>query len=212
MLHFHSSTIGGIAAFLLLAGCDKASQTAEAPAASVAQSEPAAPPVEEPSASNASVDGWDGSGTSKLGHPLPEFELDKVGGGKIKAQDLRGRWTVLALWSASDAASLADEPYIRAVLSAADQDPDLDFLSVHIKTDADADPVKAFKGNRWPTLMADDKAMQSFGLSSLPVYLLVGPDLVIEASRGALARTPEEGVKSMFRGVAEVKKQVSSPE
>jgi hypothetical protein len=192
-----------------MAGCE--AKTAEAPPAPAAQA--AAPPAAETeTAANASVEGWDGSGTSKMGKELPEFELDKIGGGKVEAQELRGHWTVLALWSASDAASLADVPYIRSIVSAAEQDPDLDFLSIHIKTDALADPVRAFDGNRWPTLMADDKAMQSFGVSTLPVYLLVGPDLVIEASRGALAKTPENGIKGMFRGIAEVKKQVSSPE
>lgn len=202
----------GAAALVALGGCEKAPQTAQAPAAETAAPvEPATPSQAEAAVSTASVEGWDGSGTIRLGKPLPEFEFEKIGGGKIEASSLRGRWTVLALWSASDAASLADEDYIRAVVSAADADPDLDFLSVHFKTDTAADPAKAFKGKPWPTLLADEKALQSFGVSTLPVYLLVGPDLVVEASRGALAKTPD-GIKPMFRGIAEVRKQVSSPE
>jgi hypothetical protein len=205
--------IAAAAALIALCGCGESTQSAQAPPTPEAASpaETPAPPQPDAGASTANVEGWDGSGAAKLGKPLPEFEFEKIGGGKIEASSLRGRWTVLALWSASDAASLADEPYIRAVISAADQDPDLDFLSVHIKTDAAADPAKAFKGKPWPTLLADDKALQSFGVSTLPVYLLVGPDLVIEASRGALAKTPD-GIKPMFRGIAEVRKQVSSPE
>jgi len=198
-------------ALITLGGCEKAQQTAQAPSTEMAApAEAVAPPPADASAS-ASVEGWDGTGTTKLGKPLPEFEFDKIGGGKADASSLRGRWTVLALWSASDAASLADEDYIRAIVSAADQDPDLDFLSVHIETDAARDPAKAFKGRPWPTLLADEKAQQSFGASALPVYLLIGPDLVVEASRGALAKTPD-GIKPMFRGIAEVRKQVSSPE
>jgi hypothetical protein len=199
------------AAFIAICGCEKAPPAAQASVEAAAPTETAAPPQPDTAAGAASVEGWDGSGAAKLGKPLPEFELQKVGGGKVEASSLRGRWTVLALWSASDAASLADEDYIRAVVSAADQDPDLDFLSVHIKTDAAADPAKSFKGKPWPTLLADDKALQSFGVSTLPVYLLVGPDLVIEASRGALAKAPD-GIKPMFRGIAEVRKQVSAPE
>lgn len=202
----------GATALIALGGCEKPPQSAQAPAAeTAAPAEATPPPQPEAAASTASVEGWDGSGTTKLGKPLAEFEFEKIGGGKVEASSLRGRWTVLALWSASDAASLADEDYIRAVLSAADQDPDLDFLSVHIRTDATADPAKAFKGKPWPTLLADDKALQSFAVSALPVYLLIGPDLVIEASRGALAKTPD-GIKPMFRGIAEVKKQVAAPE
>jgi hypothetical protein len=209
--HFMTPLIGA-AALALLAGCGEAPQSAQTPEAETAVPAEPAPPSPEAAAAMASVEGWDGSGTAKLGKPLPQFELDKLSGGKVSAESLRGKWTVLALWSASDAASLADEVYIRSVISAADQDPDLDFLSVHVKTDANADPAKAFKGNPWPTLLADEKALQSFGVSALPVYLLVGPDLVIEASRGALAKTPDDGIKPMFRGIAEVKKQVSSPE
>jgi hypothetical protein len=202
----------GAAALIALGGCEKAPRTAQPPAAETyTPVEPAAPSQAEAAASTASVEGWDGSGTTKLGKPLAEFEFEKIGGGKVEASSLRGRWTVLALWSASDAASLADEDYIRAVVSAADADPDLDFLSVHIRTDAAADPAKVFKGKPWPTLQADEKALQSFGVSTLPVYLLIGPDLVVEASRGALAKTPD-GIKPMFRGIAEVRKQVAAPE
>jgi hypothetical protein len=178
-----------------------------APAPSAAgEAPPAAAVSAEP------VEGWDNSATSLLGKPLPGVELSKPDGSKMQADELRGRWTVVALWSASNPDSIADETYIRSVISAADQDPDLDFLSVHVKTDAAADPAKLFKGNPWPTVLADDKAMQTFGVSALPAYLLIGPDLTIEASRGALSKTPEDGIKGMFRGISEIRKQIGSPQ
>jgi hypothetical protein len=45
-----------------------------------------------------------------------------------------------------------------------------------------------------------------------PAYLLVGPDLNIEAYRGALSAMPNDGIKSVIRGVAEVRKQISAPQ
>jgi hypothetical protein len=203
---------------LLFAACSEqtsappvaTSETATpAAAAALGEAAPTAPPSEAVSAEP--MEGWDNKATNLLGRPVPAFEFDKPGGGKMEASELRGHWTVLALWSASSPDSVADEDYIRAVDSAANQDPDLDFMSVHVKTDAAADPQKIFKGKPWPTVMADDKAMQTFGVATLPAYLLIGPDLTIEASRGALSKTPEAGIKDMFRGISEVRKQVGSP-
>jgi hypothetical protein len=183
---------------ILLSACG------EPPASAPTASEPAAttgeaPPPPAAAVAAEPVEGWDNAATTLLGKPL-------------QAEKLRGRWTVVALWSASNPDSIADETYIRSVISAADQDPDLDFLSVHVKTDAAADPAKLFKGNPWPTVLADDKAMQTFGVSALPAYLLIGPDLTIEASRGALSKTPEDGIKGMFRGISEIRKQIISPQ
>ena len=46
----------------------------------------------------------------------------------------------------------------------------------------------------------------------MPAYILVGPDLTIEGYRGALSATPDDGIKSVIRGVAEIRKQVAAPE
>jgi hypothetical protein len=40
----------------------------------------------------------------------------------------------------------------------------------------------------------------------------VGPDLNIEAYRGPLSATPDDGIKSVIRGVAEVRKQIAAPQ
>jgi hypothetical protein len=206
-------TLTPVLAALLVSACGEPPPTgpaAEGPAAAPSASGEASPPLPAAVASEP-IEGWDNAATSLLGKPLPGVELSKTDGSKMQAEDLRGRWTVVALWSASNAVSIADETYIRSVISAADQDPDLDFVSVHVKTDAAADPQKLFKGNPWPTVLADDKAMQTFGVSALPAYLLVGPDLTIEASRGALSKTPDNGIKDMFRGISEIRKQIRAP-
>src|SRR5215216_1095720 len=103
--NFILPSVIGAAALIALGGCEKAPQSAQAPAPETTAS--VAPPQPNVAGNTTSAEGWDDSGSAKLGKPLPEFELEKVGGGKIEASSLRGRWTVLALWSASDAASLA---------------------------------------------------------------------------------------------------------
>jgi hypothetical protein len=49
--------------------------------------------------------------------------------------------------------------------------------------------------------------LSAFGLTDLPVYLLVAPDLTIVGVHRALSETPEDGVKPMFRGVAELRRR-----
>jgi hypothetical protein len=49
-------------------------------------------------------------------------------------------------------------------------------------------------------------------VTSAPVYLLIGPDLTIEGYRGQLASTPDDGIKSVIKGYAEIRKQIASPD
>jgi hypothetical protein len=64
----------------------------------------------------------------------------------------------------------------------------------------------------WPHVTDDGTIARALSISTTPAYLLIGPDLTIEAYRGALTATPDDGIKSVIRGVAEIRKQVAAPE
>ena len=51
----------------------------------------------------------------------------------------------------------------------------------------------------------------ALAIGVLATYLLVGPDLTIEAWRGPLAETPDNGIKDVIRGVAKIRKQIANP-
>jgi hypothetical protein len=174
-----------------------------------------------PDASN--VPGWhtDKTAYARMGTTAPAFKAKALDGKEVSQASLRDHWTILAFWGLWSDDSKADAKYIRALNSAADQDPNLDFLSVNIPqigaTAAPTDPGSveawlAHEGGPWPTLIdTDGKVAEAFRVEEAPFYLLVGPDLTIEAYRGDLSETPDEGIKSVIRGVAQIKKQISDP-
>ena len=182
---------------------------------------PAAPPaptaVQTPAPEIAEVEGWQ---TASAAHPLigqiaPDFSLEKVGGGTVTREQLRGRWTILGFWDATLAGVEDETRYLRALNSAVDQDPDLDLLTIYLKLDAAGTDVGKWFANNggdpWPTLVDEGDTDNAFGIAVLPAYLLIGPDLTIHAHRGALSTDPD-GVKPVIRGVAAIRKQVASPQ
>jgi len=162
------------------------------------------------------VEGWETRQTAYafLGAVAPDFKAKKLGGGEVSQLDLRGHWTILGFWGAPNENESKEEMrYIGALNSAADQDPDLDFLSVYVAGSGDFDVQKWSNGDgAWPTLLDDGQTAGIFSIEKAPAYLLIGPDLTIEGYRGALAKTPDDGIKSVIRGVAEIKKQIAAPE
>lgn len=193
---------------LVLSACGQADEPAPPPA-TIPAAEQIAPPA--PAArQRASVEGWETDLTSfpLIGSTLPGFALFQANGVELTQENLRGRWTIIGFAAATDALAKAENDYIAALNSAADQDPDLDFLSMRpaAVTPPPATPPA------WPTLYDEKGFITSLGVTTTPSYLLVGPDLTIEGYRGALSATPDDGIKSVIRGVAEIRKQVAAPQ
>lgn len=180
-----------------------------------AQTEATVPPTEQTQPSlakpRASVEGWDTDLTAYtgIGSTLPAFALKQADGTELTHENLRDRWTILAFIGGNDAAAKTEHDYIAALNSAADQDPDLDFLAIQ---SPGAQQPAARTPSAWPTVYDDAGVGAALHIDAPPTYLLVGPDLTIEGYRGALAATPDNGIKSVIRGVAEIRKQIASPE
>jgi hypothetical protein len=166
--------------------------------------------------------------TDRASYPLttmtaPNFSADLVGGGHVTQEALKDHWTILAFWGLWSDDSIADAKYVRALVSAAEADPDLDFLSIHIPPGPgrDAEALGAFlsleswfkdNGGGWPTALDTNGAIaQAFKVGSAPVYLLIGPDLTIEGYRTELASAPDQGIKEVIKGYSEIRKQIASP-
>ncbi len=192
---------------LALSACGQANEAAP-PASTVPAAEQSA--AMAPAArARASVEGWETDLTSfaLIGSTLPAFSLKQSDGTELTQENLRGRWTIIGFAAPTDDSLKAETDYVAALNSAADQDPDLDFLAVREPTSAL--PAAA---PTWPTLNDDAGFTDTLGIDAPPAYLLVGPDLTIEGYRGALSATPDDGIKSAIRGVAEIRKQVAAPQ
>ncbi len=191
----------------------------------VAQQTPPAPPPPAPSLSPAPVEGWvsDARTYGLIGKPAPDFTAMLTDGTTFSRDSLKDKWTILGFWGLWSQESLADVRYMTALASAVDQDPDLNFVGIH-SPQAPASDSPAFgvyeslesgladQGGVWTTAVdADGSAATAFQTPEPPFYLLIGPDLTIEAWRGPLHDTPEDGIKPVIMGVAEIRKQVSAP-
>ncbi len=205
---------------LLAAACDAPT---DAPAQialepSAPSAEATAPPAPEP------VPGWN----TQLGSAPPlvpaDLSLPSSDGKSFSAADLRGQWTIVTFWGLWSEDSIADLRFMKALERAIDQDPELHFAAIHVPqpgNEVEA-PYGAYlslqqgladQGAPFPT--AEDKngsTRSTMGVTSTPTYLLIGPDLAIEARRGAIASDETDGIKELLQGVAEIKKQiVASP-
>lgn len=187
--------------FLALAACGQPPATDQPATPAAAESG-----AEATQALVAAVEGWevDAAAYPLMGSTLPALSSEKMYGEDFSSESLRDRWTILGVWPAGN--PLAEEPtYAAALASAADQDPDLDVLILYMA-------AEAAPGNSvWPRATVSEAALAALKLPGTPAYLLIGPDLTIEGYRGALSATPEDGVKPVFRGIHEIRKQIAAP-
>lgn len=160
-------------------------------------------------ATSAGIDGWevDMTAYSRIGSTLPIFSVKQPAGAETTSETLRGHWTILGVWPDTNTAT-EEARFAAALSAAADQDPDLDVLIVHQKHEGETSAPPG----QWPMLMDDGSVARLIAAPALPAYLLVGPDLTIEGYRGPLAATPDDGIKSVIRGVAEIRKQIAAPQ
>lgn len=190
------------ASFAALAACSPAPvETAQAP------TQPGIATVTQ--AKTAGIDGWeiDMTAYSRIGTLLPAYSVKQPNGMDATQEALRGHWTILGIWP--DAGATPDEAnFATALSSAADQDPELNVLIVQPKHEGVAPATPP----QWPVLVDDGAVSKAVAAPALPAYLLIGPDLTIEGYRGALTATPDDGIKSVIRGVAEVRKQIAAPQ
>lgn len=160
---------------------------------------------------SAGIDGWeiDMTAYSQNGQALPAFTLKKDDGSNVPSTSLRDRWTIVGVWSENELPP-QESTFVAALHSAVNQDPDLDLLM--IVPPAPAGTLLTVPAE-WPHVTDNDgSARAALALPATPAYLLIGPDLTIEGYRGALTASPDDGIKSVIRGVAEIRKQIAAPQ
>lgn len=157
-----------------------------------------------------------------LGQKLPEFTAPTSDGGTFSSSDIT-RWTVIDVWGSWCADCLADGPYVDALARAIAQDPDLDFVSIHVPANANrATPEELYGkygsleayfesvGYTLPPVVLDTDASlrELLQISWTPSYLLVSPDGVVRGFRTDLRVIEDQPVKTFIQDISEVRQDV----
>ena len=156
-----------------------------------------------------------------LGKPLPAFTAPMSDGGTFNSADLN-RWTVIDIWGVWCGDCVADGPYVAALERAIAQDPDLDFVSIHVPASAArTSPEEMFKkygsleayfasaGYSFPVVMDLDASVRdALEISWTPSYLLVSPDRIVRGFRTDLSVVEDQPIKSFIKDIARVRGEV----
>lgn len=224
----------GLYALLLIAACEApeiAEPAAEPAAAEVTADAQATAFITENAAPPESAVDKKGDGVYRdadgrpfayalLGQKLPAFTAPTSDGGTFDSTKLN-RWTVIDVWGVWCGDCVRDGPYVAALERAIAQDPDLDFLSIHIPASAArTTPEEVFgkygslegyfasAGYSFPVVLdTDGKVREALQIQWAPSYLLVSPDGVVRAFRTDLS-VVEDPVKNFIRDVARVRGEV----
>jgi thiol-disulfide isomerase/thioredoxin len=154
-----------------------------------------------------------------LGEPLPLVTGELLDGEAFSTADLGGQWTLVDVWGIWCSDCMADAPYAAALARAIDQDPDLAFLSIHTPPSAEraseaygkfGSVEKYFenKGYSYPTVVDRDASIrEALRIDWTPTYLLVAPDLTVEAFTTDLSVAGDQPVKDLLAEIAEIRSQ-----
>ena len=153
-----------------------------------------------------------------LGEKLPHFAGTLIDGTPFDSDKL-AHWTVIDVWGLWCSDCMADAPYSAALASAAGQDPDLDFLSIHVPASpARTTPEEMFKrygsvqgffdekGYSYPVLVDTDASLRAaLKVAWTPSYILVSPDGVVKGYRSEFSAAHGEPIKDFMKDIARVK-------
>ena len=153
-----------------------------------------------------------------LGEPLPAFSGTLIDGTRFDSEAI-DTWMIIDVWGMWCGDCRADAPNVAALVTAVNQDPELDFLSIHTPASANrTDPEDMFrqygsveayfadKGYSYPTLIDTDASIRdTLKIRWTPSYLLIDPDGIVRGYRTEMSAAGGEPVKDFLREVEEVK-------
>jgi len=153
-----------------------------------------------------------------LGEKLPHITGTMMDGTAFDSENL-DKWTVIDVWGIWCGDCMADAPYVAALSTAIDQDPDLEFLSIHTPASAarttpaemykkygSLDAYFAEKGYSYPVLVDTDASIrEALKIAWTPSYLLVSPEGVVKGYRSEFSAAKGEPIKDFMKDIARVK-------
>lgn len=161
-------------------------------------------------------------GYELLGEALPRFTAPLAGGGTFESGEI-DTWTVIDVWGIWCSDCIADAPYAAALARAIAQEPDLDFVSLHVPASA-ARADEAFgtfgsveawfdaQGYRYTTAIDADGALRArLKIQWTPTYLLVSPDGIVRGFRTDLSVAGQDPVETFLEDIAAIRAATPVP-
>ena len=158
-----------------------------------------------------------------LGEKLPLLTGQMADGTAFTSDALEGRWTVIEAWGIWCHDSRRDAPYAAALATALNDEPTVDFMSVHTPQNA-ARAKKALRGHAsvsawfdekgwaFPTLIDEDASLRdALKIRWTPTYLVIAPDLTVQGFRTGLADAGETAVEDFVADIAATQQNWAAP-
>jgi thiol-disulfide isomerase/thioredoxin/tetratricopeptide (TPR) repeat protein len=127
---------------------------------------------------------------------LPAIDLEWLNGGRIGAEELKGRIVVINFWGTWCGPCVAEAPQIQQLHEKYRDDPDVVFLTINT-FDPDLDKVRSWMADNnydWPVLV-NDNFVSRYGVSSYPTTWFADRDgRIVFEHIGASAAVFEEFV------------------
>ncbi|MEM7328097.1 MAG: TlpA disulfide reductase family protein [Pseudomonadota bacterium] len=153
-----------------------------------------------------------------LGQKVPIFEGTTADGDAFSSLDLDGHWTVIEVWGIWCHDSRNDAPFAAALASALEQDPAVDFMSIHTPQNAKRankalrgyESVSAWfeeQGWSFPTVIDADASLRTaLNIRWTPTYLVIAPDSTVQGFRTNLADAGSLAVKDFVQDIAQTRR------
>lgn len=111
------------------------------------------------------------------GEPAPGFELDRLHGGRVTLDDLRGKLVLIDFWATWCPPCVLEIPELNAFYDE-HRDRGVEVLAISVDLD-DPDSIRewvAEKGIQYPVALGDLDVAALYGAELFPFHILVSPE------------------------------------